>query len=393
MPMAKNHIRIALLGVGNRAGKYLSCLPDGVEVAALVDPDPLRLSQVGARYPGCLCFRDADAFFAARCQVDGVIIAAPDRLHFSLTMQAVRAGYPVLLEKPAALTEHDYRDMLEASRAAGVPVGLCLPMRYHPCFRRVREIVASGLLGPLESLDHTEFVGPDRMAHTFVSGGRARKQDAGPIFLSKCCHDADFLLSLTGGTVLSLTSSGSLTRFRASSAPEGAADRCIDCPLKASCPYSAVDLYQVRREWIAGFNVPDGETLDQVISAELQAGRYGRCVYHCDNDVNDYQTVVATLEHGVTLKITLDGISLREGRLLTVRGRDGVLTMDGPILTIASADGTRVEDFSAFERIPLHAGADRLIVEDFIASLRDGRPMTATLEASLEAHRLCFRAE
>ena len=313
-------LRIAFIGVGNRAGKYLSCLPEDAEVAFLVDPDPIRLSQAAAKYgvPASACFLDAETFFSAHRDVDGVIITTPDRLHHGQAMNAIRAGYPILLEKPAAASQDEFDDLLEESERTGVPVSVCLVMRYHPYFRRIKEIIESGEIGRIVSIDHTESIGPDRMGHTFVRGLWSRKDLSGPIFLSKCSHDVDFLLWLAGGRALDVTSEGALTKFNIDHAPAGAAMRCLDCPL--DCPYSAVKLYRDRKAWVAGFDVPEGKTLEEVIEEELKTGRYGRCVYHCDNDVNDLQKVQIRMDNGILLRMLLDGVSLEEGRRIVIRG-------------------------------------------------------------------------
>ena len=380
--------RIAFIGVGNRAGKYLSCLPADAEVAYLVDPDSLRLSQAAAKYgvPASACFLDAETFFSIRREVDGVIITTPDRLHHRQAAEAIRAGYPVLLEKPAAASQAEFDDLLEESERTGVPVSVCLIMRYHPYFRRIKEIVESGEIGRILSIDHTESIGPDRMGHTFVRGLWSRKDLSGPIFLSKCSHDVDFLLWLAGGRALEVSSEGGLTKFDLGHAPAGAALRCLDCPL--DCPYSAVKLYRDRRAWVAGFDVPEGRTLEDVIEEELKTGRYGRCVYHCDNDVNDLQKVRIRLDNGILLQMMLDGVSPEEGRRIVIRGSDGILRAQGVTLEVNG----RTEDFSALADSPLHAGADRLLVEDFIDSLRTGRPTGAPLSTTREAHRICFLA-
>ena len=381
-------LNVAFIGVGNRAGKYLSCLPEDARAAFLVDPDPVRLAQAAAKYgvPASACFPDAETFFSARREVDGIIITTPDRLHHGQATAAIRAGYPVLLEKPAAASQEEFDDLLKESERTGVPVSVCLVMRYHPYFKRIKEIVESGEIGRIESIDHTESIGPDRMGHTFVRGLWSRKDLAGPIFLSKCSHDVDFLLWLAGGRALDVSSEGGLTKFNIGHAPSGAALRCVDCPL--DCPYSAVKLYRDRQAWVAGFDVPEGRTLEDVIEEELNTGRYGRCVYRCDNDVNDLQEVRIRLDNGILLRMQLDGVSLEEGRRIVIQGTDGVLRAQGVTLEV---DG-RTEDFSALADSPLHAGADRLLVEDFIESLRTGRPTAAPLSTTREAHRICFLA-
>ena len=318
--------------------------------------------------------------------MDGVIITTPDRLHHGQAVNAIRAGYPVLLEKPAAASQEEFDDLLEVSERAGVPVSVCLVMRYHPYFRRIKEIIESGEIGRIVSIDHTESIGPDRMGHTFVRGLWSRKDLSGPIFLSKCSHDVDFLLWLAGGRALDVSSEGALTKFNIDHEPAGAALRCLDCPL--DCPYSAVKLYRDRKAWVAGFDVPEGKTLEEVIEEELKLGRYGRCVYHCDNDVNDLQKVQIRLDNGIQLQMLLDGVSPEEGRRIVIRGSEGTLRAQGVTLEVNG----RTEDFSALADSPLHAGADRLLVEDFIDSLRTGRPTDAPLSTTREAHRICFLA-
>lgn len=381
-------VKVAFIGVGNRAGKYLSCLPADAGVAYLVDPNPVRLSLAAAKYgvPASACFLDAETFFSIHREVDGVIITTPDRFHHRQAVDAIRAGYPVLLEKPAAASQEEFDDLLAESERMGVPVSVCLVMRYHPYFRRIREIVERGEIGRILSIDHTESIGPDRMGHTFVRGLWSRKDLSGPIFLSKCSHDVDFLLWLAGGRALEVSSEGGLTKFSFDHAPAGAALRCLDCPL--DCPYSAVKLYRDRKAWVAGFDVPDGSTLEEVIKEELKTGRYGRCVYHCDNDVNDRQTVRIRLDKGILLQMQLEGVSPEEGRRIVIRGSEGVLRAQGVTLEVNG----RTEDFSALADSPLHAGADRLLVEDFIDSLRTGRPTYAPLSTTREAHRVCFLA-
>ena len=381
-------MNIAVIGAGNRARKYLSCLPEEIHVACIVEPDSLRLSSTAELYgvPASGCFTSIEEFFSVPRDVEAVIVATPDRLHVPVALEAVRHGYHVLLEKPVAQTLSEYMSLLEASLSHNVHVGVCLEMRFHPYFRRIKETVDEGLLGDIVEIDHTEHIGPDRMAHTFVRGLWSRVEDAGPIFLSTCCHDADFLMWLTGGSVEEVHSSGVLRKFRMDRAPYGATARCTDCPV-ADCPYSAVRLYRERREWVDGFDVPPGGNLADVIDAELLTGRYGRCVYRCDNNVYDTQDVEAALSTGTRLHMHLEGISLREGRTTRIIGTKGILEADGGHIVVP---GLIDEDYSHLAGLPLHAGADKALVEDFFSAVSSGRAPLATLSSALEGHKLCF---
>ena len=384
-------MNIAVIGAGNRARKYLSCLPGGVYVSCLVEPDPLRLQQTADKYnvPPQGRFSSAEAFFASSHDISAVIVAAPDKLHVPLSLEAVKRGWHVLVEKPVALSLEQYLMLLNASFEAGVNVGVCLEMRFHPYFRRIKEIVSGGLLGDLVEIDHVEHIGPDRMAHTFVRGLWSREEEAGPIFLSKCCHDADFLIWLTGDSVVSASSNGSIRKFRTDRAPYGATARCIDCPV-ADCPYSAVKLYRERREWVDGFDVPSGSTFEDVISEELASGRYGRCVYRCDNNVFDTQDVEAILGSGVKLHMHLDGTSMKEGRSIIIKGTNHTLEADGGHILV---HGLIDEDYSHLAHLPLHAGADKMLVEDFFRAISSGEDPKTNIASALEGHRLCYLAE
>ena len=74
---------------------------------------------------------------------------------------------------------------------------------------------------------------------------------------------------------------------------------------------------------------------------------------------------------------------------MVIRGTEGTLTAAGTLIEV----GGRREDFSALAAQPLHAGADRLLVEDFVAAIRTGRPMAVTLADAFEAHRICYLAD
>ena len=384
-------IQVAVIGAGNRARKYLSCLPEWVKVRYIVEPEQLRLKETASLYgvPADGCFRTTEEFFASNPKADAAIIATPDRLHVPLSLEAAARGWHVLLEKPVALTESGYRELEAAAERCGVYITPCLEMRYHKYFQRVRELSRSGMIGTIRHIDHTEHIGPDRMAHTFVRGLWSRHADAGPIFLSKCCHDADFLMWLTGESVISVSGSGSIAKFKEDpSTPE----RCLGCDI-GDCPYSAVNLYKERREWIDGFDVPPGSTFEQVIDEELRSGRWGRCVYHCDNDVYDTQDVSVELTGGIHLDMHLEGTSLQEGRCTVVEGTLGTLIADTWKIRIEK-DGKTIleEDYSDLDDLGLHGGADIAMLHDFFEAVATGCKPQLTLQSSFEGHRLCYLA-
>lgn len=428
--MSNGMVRMVVFGMGNRARKYLRhmvALEDVVEVVAVVERDALRLAEGKSEF--CfvseICYPSVDAFFTSGVQADAALVATPDDSHFGIAMRALGSGMALLLEKPMAVTEDQCLSLVSAASASSRPAGLCYVLRYHPYYNRLRELSTLSGLGRIVSVHHKVVVGVDRMTHTFVRGLWSRSEDSSPIFLSKCCHDVDWLFSLVGLTDISeietVDSKGSLSRYCAGSAPSGSALRCIDCPLESSCRYSAVDLYCRRGEWTGNFIPAEGETRNEVIERELREGKFGRCVYHCDNDVEDFRRAVFRLKSGVTIDVTMDGIADADGRETVIEfehgrieasyGRidvilDGNFPLSLPSLPTSSpvvrtqdsfslgslSWQTASEDWTAVCRQPFHAGADFAIVDDFLSAVRTGAPMRSPLSSALPATLACLRA-
>ena len=399
--MGSGPVSIVAIGAGNRTNKYLEYVkqhPDRVRLVGVVELNDIRRQSVAERFglEASQCYADYHDFFRNPVQTDAVMVCTPENMHFEPTMLAIEAGYHVLLEKPIAQTLEECQAIGEAARKKGVLVSVCHVLRYHPYFMKVKELVDSGELGHIISINHRTSVGVDRAAHGFVRGIWRSERLSNPMLMSKCCHDIDFLLWLTKTPCRKLTSFGSLRWFKAKNAPEGSAERCIDCGVESHCPFSAVDLYQVRRDWIANFDVPEGKTIDDVIEDQLREGLYGRCVYHCDNDVVDHQIVSMEMESEVTVNFSMDIFTLKDCRETHISLTEGEIDGDENRLRVRRFRGAKetVYDFSGLAHQPFHAGADLAIVADFIDAIRTGRrDLVTSIERSVESHRICFEAE
>jgi len=85
-------------------------------------------------------------------EVDAVYIPLPNHLHLEWTIAAARAGKHVLCEKPLALSSADAERMVEAAGEAGVVLMEAFMYRLHPSWTAVRELLAAGRIGRLQTV-------------------------------------------------------------------------------------------------------------------------------------------------------------------------------------------------------------------------------------------------
>lgn len=391
-------VRLVVVGAGNRARKYLKYAeenPGKIQVVGVVDPNPVRREKIASRF-GIPSRNVVSGLEEARqifSDADAALITTPEHLHHKGAMMAIGEGCHVLIEKPVAITVGEAEEIMEAARKNNVVAGVCHVLRYHPYFEKIKGIIASGELGKVVSVSHRVKVGIDRACHTFVRGIWGESSSTSPLVISKCCHDIDLMHWFVGKPVVRVSSFGSCGWFGAVNAPEGSAKRCIDCSIEKRCAYSAVDLYRRRGEWTANFDVPEGSTLEEEVERELKDGRFGRCVYHCDNDVADRQVVALEFEDGTVGVISLDLFTKEDNRETRICLTGGEIYGDEKSIEIIPLKGKR-RRYEFDDNMPFHSGADIAIMEDFVTAICDrSHKMRAPIECAVESQRVCCDAE
>ena len=209
-----------------------------------------------------------------RTQIAPALInATMDRTHLDSTLAALDAGYDVLLEKPMATSAADCVRIVQAAEEAGRLLQICHVLRYTPFFRKLKSLLASGVLGDLVTVMHSEHVAYWHIAHSYVRGNWRNSDDATPMLLSKCCHDLDILIWMLGQRCKRVASFGELRHFRPENAPPGAPDRCTDgCPAESECPHYAPRLYF---DVLAGSSLAGAISNDPSLEGRMQALREG----------------------------------------------------------------------------------------------------------------------
>jgi predicted dehydrogenase len=144
-------LRIGLIGVGKHGSRYarhiVQELPE-VRLVALARRT-FEIARRQAEEFGCRAYADYRSLMAAP-DIDAVIVVVPPTLHRQIIETAAALRRPVLLEKPAAVSVAEGRLMLQAVRAAGIPVMVAHTLRYNGVVRRLLEELPR--IGRLHSL-------------------------------------------------------------------------------------------------------------------------------------------------------------------------------------------------------------------------------------------------
>ncbi len=140
-------MRVAIVGCGLIGQKRARALGDS-RLVAVADTNPARAEQLAGQFPGCEPCADWRQT-VSRTDVDAVLVATTNQWLAPVTMEAVRHGKHVLVEKPGARSAAELAPVVDAARAAGVVGKVGFNKRFHPAFLKARELFASGDLGPL----------------------------------------------------------------------------------------------------------------------------------------------------------------------------------------------------------------------------------------------------
>ena len=352
-------------------------------------------------------FTDENVFFAVK-RADVLVIATQDKDHVRQAVKAFSLGYDVLLEKPISSEKDELEKLIAAQKKYGKKALVCHVLRYAPAFMKAAELIDEGAIGKLVAINALEQVTFWHQAHSYVVRGNWRKaEDTSPMIMAKCCHDLDLLQYYAGAKCKTISSVGDIAFFKRKNAPEGCAERCVNCKYKDSCSYSAKKIYldwwvvQGKKEDVWPFNIiAEAPLTQEKIEKAIETGPYGRCVFACDNDVVDHQIVEMQFENGVKAELTMTGFTKLCGRRITFFGTQGNITLDESENKIMVDKFTLDENDSETIQINVlnengygHGGGDYGIVNTLYDILEGKTSNRTSLEESLESHLMAIAAE
>lgn len=399
-------VTVLVVGAGSRGQVYADFAqqrPELVRVVGVAEPRAFQRQHMAQTYavPPENVFDDWRKAAARERFADVVVIATQDAMHAEPVEAFALKGYAILLEKPLAPNPTDCRRIVRAVQRHQNLFAVCHVMRYTAFTRLLKRVLDSGAIGEIVSLEHLEPVGYWHQAHSFVRGNWRNEAQSSPMLLQKSCHDLDWIRYVMGRSCTRVSSFGSLKHFRPEERPEGAGERCLDCSVESTCPYSAKKIYLGRvREGETGWplNVLTPEPSWGTVTEALRTGPYGRCVYACDNDVVDHQVVNMEFAGGQTASFTMTAFTRMRPRETRIFGTRGELYGDGRYVQVYDflTEQTLIHDSEAADgSLSGHGGGDHALMGCFAEAVATGNPalVLSGAEESLESHLMVFAAE
>ncbi len=405
-------ITLAICGCGARGieayAPYVKKNPGNMQIVAGADVDPQRLEILQKEYgvSADMCFSSAEEMLKQDRLADMMIISTQDKQHVEHATQALDKNYHLILEKPISPYLQECLTLKKKAHEAKRLVIVCHVLRYTQFYSIIKNLLNENTIGEIQTLDAVENVAYWHFAHSYVRGKWRKKDESSPSILAKCCHDMDIIRWLISKPCVRLSSFGGLNVFKEDKAPKGCAHRCLDgCKIKDDCPYDAEKIYLTNERsglYTNGTGWPcsvlnNAPTKDNIYDA-LQNGDYGRCVYHCDNDVADHQVLSMEFEGNITATFTMSAFTQECYRSIKITGSLGEI--EGDMLS----NIIYVRQFGKPERtINLgkdkdefagHGGGDMALMQNaFELMSSDSIAALTSIDASIESHVMALAAE
>ena len=394
-------ISFAVIGCGSRGRTYMRVARSlGHRIVAISDTSEAALAamkEIAGENDPELFASGEELLATGKRLADVALVSTQDAQHFGHASAALRLGYDVLLEKPAAQSSEETEELARIAKENGCKLILCFVLRYTPFYRTIKGVIDAGRIGDVVTIQASEGVGPFHNVHSYVRGKWSKTAESTPMIIAKCSHDTDLLAWIAGSHAVRVTSHEGTLHFRPDKAPEGATDRCTDgCPHVGKCAWDAHRYLTDQRNWLRHVHPNAAQMSDAEIIEWLKTSKWGRCAYRCDHDTPDHQVVGMHFANGITADLTMTAFDT--GRWIRVYGTEGVLEgwSEGRGGDVAPMIELRPH-FGTSEEIPVeemesgdyqgHGGGDFGLIHALPGLLEDDT------QDFIEGHRIGFAAE
>jgi predicted dehydrogenase len=380
--------KVGFIGTGGRSVAYAMYYANSkeVEVVALADPNPAhrramqqhsKLSKQPIEYDN---FRDMLRDIGNT--LDGVVITSPNHLHAEHAIPCFELGIPVALEKPLATSMNDCEAILHAERLNGGRSILGFVLRSSPFYTKIFELISSGIIGSICSIQADELPGLGVSSIMNRSFWRRHTVNSGGAMLEKSSHDMDIFNWLTGSRPVSLSSYGNNCIFTSNSLLP---DNCSKCSLSEQCKYYCKPVFSNHED--------KGE---EIIHEFIRQDSV--CIYNIDKDIIDTQNVAIKYENGVIVNfmLTFNCVGLQAGRNFHAIGTKGRIWGNLHQAKVLHYDNNndKLETYECFGDGTGHGGGDKLHAMELLKMMKDSKyKPEQNASSGYLASAMCFAAD
>ncbi len=317
--------RIAIVGLGSRSRMYQDAIQKDYtdfELVGVCDINPGRIqvaqrrsmANIGQSVPGFVA-HEFDAMIATT-KPDRVIVTTVDGFHHQYIIRAMELGCDVITEKPMTIDAQKCRAILKTQQKTGRQIRVTFNYRYSPPRTQVKELLMSGLIGEVLSVDFHWMLNTVHGADYFRRW-HSQKKFSGGLLVHKATHHFDLVNWWLSAVPVSVYATGKrefytpemAKRFGLSSHHQ----RCRTCPEKMQCGFE-LDL------------AAEPAFKELYLDCEHYDGYYrDQCVFRPEIDIEDTMNVLVTYDNNVTLCYSLNAFNAWEGYSIVFNGTKGRL--------------------------------------------------------------------
>jgi len=372
-PQSGGKARIALIGTGGRSEMYIRAIfgkhADTAELVAFSDVNPGRvefyqklIQELGAQGP-VESFDPADltAFIQAN-NIDRIIVTTPDYTHADYIVEGLRAGADVVVEKPLTIDAEGCRRITQAVQETGRNVVVTFNYRYSPRNSALKEIIQSGVIGKVTSVDFSWVLDTVHGADYFRRWHREKKNSGG-LLIHKASHHFDLVNWWIDDVPERIFASGGLKFYGDKNAAErGLGPRPERGTPDAGAPAGEKDPFAL--------DLREDERLKALFldNEHYDGYRRDQDVFTAGITIEDNLALVVEYQGGPRLSYSLNAHSPWEGYRVAVNGTEGRAELEvverAAVLhstdqkTVVDPSATPVEEEDAVRR-----NGERLVVQ------------------------------
>jgi predicted dehydrogenase len=237
-----------------------------------------------------------------------VIVCTKDSTHDDIIVAALESGADVISEKPMATTIEKIRRIRDAEKRTGRHVDVSFNYRFAPTAARLKQLLLSGVIGTLTSVDFHWYLDNTHGADYFRRW-HAYTENSGSLFVHKATHHFDLLNWFIAADPESVSAFGEQRNYGRNGPFRWT--RCRDCPYADRCNYY--------------FDMSADPFLDALYEDPSALDGYHRdaCVYREDIDIPDTMTATLRYENKVAVSYSLNTFMPIEGYTIAFNGTEG----------------------------------------------------------------------